>query len=218
MTCPMTTPGGSAEVGGWGGGGQGPKFKCTKDGPDKIFPTVNSVVSSPVGQRHYHKQIPRSPAVVAGGAAVIGYQSPGVALPLKTVDPSRSPIPPMLGCALMAQYQSHRGGGVGGGGAPERALTDLCTGEQETQAVAHPLAPVHLSNPWVRVPFGGGGGGAQGLVGGGGFVGREGTSEVAPGAVRQAVGGGCHSRSGRLLSVTNAIEPGTCRLRDSGWA
>ena len=43
---------------------------------------------------------------------------------------------------------------------------------------------------------------------------RERTSE----AVRQAVGGGCQSGWGRLLSVTNAIEAGTCRQGDSGWA
>ena len=41
---------------------------------------------------------------------------------------------------------------------------------------------------------------------------------VAPEAVRQAVGGGCQSGWGRLLSVTNANEPGTCRQRDNGWA
>ena len=40
---------------------------------------------------------------------------------------------------------------------------------------------------------------------------REGTSEAAPEAVRQAVGGGCQSGWGRLLSVTNAIEAGTWR-------
>ena len=40
----------------------------------------------------------------------------------------------------------------------------------------------------------------------------------APEAVRQAVGGGCQSGWGRLLSVINAIEPGTCRQGDSGWA
>ena len=40
---------------------------------------------------------------------------------------------------------------------------------------------------------------------------REGTSEAAPEAVGQAVGGGCQSGWGRLLSVTSAIEPGTCR-------
>ena len=46
----------------------------------------------------------------------------------------------------------------------------------------------------------------------------EGTLEVAPGAVRQAVGGGCRSGRGRLLSVTNDIEAGTWRQGDSGWA
>ena len=40
---------------------------------------------------------------------------------------------------------------------------------------------------------------------------REGASEAAPEAVRQAVGGGCQSGWGRLLLVTNAIEPGTWR-------
>jgi hypothetical protein len=35
-------------------------------------------------------------------------------------------------------------------------------------------------------------------------------------AVTQAVGGGCQSGWGRLLSVTNAIEP--WRQGDSGWA
>ena len=43
---------------------------------------------------------------------------------------------------------------------------------------------------------------------------REGTSEAAPEAVRQAVGGGW----GRLLSVANAIEAGTWRQGDSDWA
>ena len=43
---------------------------------------------------------------------------------------------------------------------------------------------------------------------------REGTSE----AVRQAVGGGCRSGWGRLLSVTNAVEAGNWRRGDSGWA
>ena len=57
----------------------------------------------------------------------------------------------------------------------------------------------------------GGGGGRDALEG-------EETSEAAPEAVRQAVGGGCQSGWGRLLSVTNAIESGTCRQGDSGWA
>ena len=45
---------------------------------------------------------------------------------------------------------------------------------------------------------------------------REGTSEAAPEAFRWAVGGGRQSGGGRLLSVTNAIEAGTCRQGNSG--
>ena len=41
-----------------------------------------------------------------------------------------------------------------------------------------------------------------------------GTSEASPQAVRQAVGRGCQIGWGRLLSVTNAIEAGTCRQGD----
>ena len=47
-----------------------------------------------------------------------------------------------------------------------------------------------------------------------GCIRREGTSEAAPEAVRQAVGGGCQSGWGRLLSVTDAIEAGTWRQGD----
>ena len=54
--------------------------------------------------------------------------------------------------------------------------------------------------------------------GGAGCIRRGGTSEAAPEAVRQAVGGGCQSGWGRLLSVTNSIEAGTCRQGASGWA
>ena len=50
-----------------------------------------------------------------------------------------------------------------------------------------------------------------------GCIRREGTSQAAPQAVRQAVGGGCQSCSGRLMSVTNTIEAGTWRSGDSGW-
>ena len=39
-----------------------------------------------------------------------------------------------------------------------------------------------------------------------GRIRREGASEVAPEAVRQAVGGGCQSGWGRLLSVSNALK------------
>ena len=51
-----------------------------------------------------------------------------------------------------------------------------------------------------------------------GCIRRERASEAAPEAVRQAVGGGCQSGWGRLLSATNATEAGTWRQRDSGWA
>ena len=63
-----------------------------------------------------------------------------------------------------------------------------------------------------------GGGGWQGEGGGGqGCIRREGASEAAPEAVKQAVGGGCQSGWGqRLLSVTNAIEAGTWCSGDSG--
>ena len=44
-----------------------------------------------------------------------------------------------------------------------------------------------------------------------GCTGREGTSEAALDAVRQAAGGGCQSGWGRLLSVANAIQAGACR-------
>ena len=43
-----------------------------------------------------------------------------------------------------------------------------------------------------------------------GCTARERASEAAPAAVRRAAGG-CKSGWGRLLSVTNAIESGTCR-------
>ena len=91
---------------------------------------------------------------------------------------------------------------------------------------------------------GGGGGGAEGALhsrdpqemplraegGGGGMHWKggdlaprdalegKGPQKVAPQAVRQAVRGGCQSGWGRLLSVTNAIEAGTWRSGDSGWA
>ena len=45
----------------------------------------------------------------------------------------------------------------------------------------------------------------------------KGASEAAPEAVRQAVGRGCQSGCGRLLSVTNATGAGACRHGGSGW-
>ena len=47
-----------------------------------------------------------------------------------------------------------------------------------------------------------------------GGIRRAGTTE----AVRQAVGGGRQSGWGRLLSVTNAVDAGTGRQADRGWA
>ena len=46
------------------------------------------------------------------------------------------------------------------------------------------------------------------LWGGQGCIGRGGASAAVPEAVGQAVGGGCQSGWGRLLSVTNAVEAG----------
>ena len=63
--------------------------------------------------------------------------------------------------------------------------------------------------------------GMRGSLGGGvdqGCIRRGRTSEATPEAIRQAIGGGCQSGWGRLLSVTNAIEAGTWRSGDSGWA
>ena len=40
---------------------------------------------------------------------------------------------------------------------------------------------------------------------------REGASEAAPAAVKEAVGGGCQSGSGRLLSGTSAVNAGSRR-------
>ena len=51
-----------------------------------------------------------------------------------------------------------------------------------------------------------------------GCIRRKGASGVALEAVRQAVGGGFQSGWGRLLSATNAIEAGTWRQGDNGWA
>ena len=65
---------------------------------------------------------------------------------------------------------------------------------------------------WPRAGEGGWEGEGQGCMR------MEGVSEAAPEAVRQAVGGGCQSGWGRLLSDTNAVETGTCRQGDSGWA
>ena len=59
---------------------------------------------------------------------------------------------------------------------------------------------------------------APGSAKGQGGIRRERVSVVAPEAGREVVGGGCQSGGGWLLSVTNAIEAGTWREGDSGWA
>ena len=47
---------------------------------------------------------------------------------------------------------------------------------------------------------------------------KGGASEAAPAAVGQAAGRGCRSGWGRVVLVTNAVEAGTWRQGDSGWA
>ena len=49
-----------------------------------------------------------------------------------------------------------------------------------------------------------------------GVWGLGGTSQGGPEAVKQAVGGGCQSGWRRTLSVTNALEAGTCRQGVAG--
>ena len=77
-----------------------------------------------------------------------------------------------------------------------------------------PPPPHHPANENLASPTGLKTARAHGWGGRDALEGR--TSEAAPEAVRQAVGGGCQSGWGRLLSVTNATEAGTCRQRDSG--
>ena len=73
--------------------------------------------------------------------------------------------------------------------------------------------------PACRTRAPGQGGTKAWLPQGQGCVRREGTSEAAPEAVSQAVGGGCRSGWGQLLSVTNAIEAGTWgQWLGIGWA
>ena len=60
------------------------------------------------------------------------------------------------------------------------------------------------------------GGGGRGAIEG--CIRREGTPEAASTVVRQAVGRGCQSGWGRLLSATHILEAGTWRQGDSGWA
>ena len=92
---------------------------------------------------------------------------------------------------------------------PSRARSPVGSGFQLASPRGLPPPPPCISVllPGLRLRQGGG----QGCIR------REGTSEAAPEAVRLAVGGGCQSGWGRLLLVTNAIEPGTWLQADSGW-
>ena len=62
-----------------------------------------------------------------------------------------------------------------------------------------------------------GGGSRTGGSGGYPRMHQKGSIKGGPVAVRQAVGGGCQSSWGRLLSVTNAIEAGAWRQGDGSW-
>ena len=75
-----------------------------------------------------------------------------------------------------------------------------------------PPPPLQPQPPLTWVPI------FRGRNGGGGCIRREGTLAAPPEVVGQAVGGGCQSGWGQLLSVTNANETGAWRPGDSGWA
>ena len=113
-------------------------------------------------------------------------------------------------------------GSPGASTPPAGRSTPPCT----TASWAGPSAgPCRSSGQPVRTPqrsawrgcAPGPGGRAQGGGGGQGCIRREGVSEAAPEAVRRAVAGGCQG-GWRLLSDTNAIEAGTWRQGDCGWA
>ena len=91
--------------------------------------------------------------------------------------------------------------------APEEGLGDVAT------ALSIPIVPRRCERSKYYVP-----GDTFCRYGPGPIPGDALEGRVAPEAVRSAVGGGCQSGWGRLLSVTNAIEAGTCRSGDSGWA
>ena len=106
------------------------------------------------------------------------------------------------GGALVAARR--RGQGLDGDGEPAGRAGAQCRA---------PDRNAHLLQTGGQGVGRGGRAPGRGCVRGGG-----GGSEEAPEAVRRAVGGGCRSGWGRLLSVPNAIEAGTCRQGDSGWA
>ena len=109
------------------------------------------------------------------------------------------------GCAVFVGLPVGPGvssGVLGGGGVGRRG------GGKASRPTVRAAFPAGLDRAWCA----GRGGGGQGCIR------REGASEAAPEAVRQAVGGGCRSGWGRLLSVMKAFRAGTWRQGDSGWA
>ena len=107
----------------------------------------------------------------------------------------------------------------GGGGSCSRATRTTAAGLQRlpNDIMSPPSTGTHhriRTSPWVRAS-------ATWCVQRSGqpqrCIRRERTSEAAPEAVRQAVGGGCQSGWGRFLSVTNATQAATWRQSDSGW-
>ena len=116
-------------------------------------------------------------------------EPPGLDLPL--------PEPDLLNERVLRQpavpVQQHHGPHEGGGqnGRALIALVQRAVRQREVQRLALLLR-------------------RAGDALGQGCMRRKEASGVAPAAVRQAVGGGCQSGWGRLLSVTNAIGAGTC--------
>ena len=111
--------------------------------------------------------------------------------------------------------QSHKHGAL----SHEGAAPSVSDGD-------HPPRPPRQVTVGGRTPRGaGGGGGLRPRTHGvappppsrDGLEGKR-PQRGGPAAVRQAVGGGCQSGWGRLLSVTNPIQAGAWRQRDSGWA
>ena len=98
----------------------------------------------------------------------------------------------------------------GVGRSSGRSGRGACTGFAWDEGLRRHRRRVGAASP-SRLGGGGVDRAPQNLGGGQGCIRREGTSEAAPEAVRQAVGEGFQSGWGRLLSVTNAIEAGTWR-------
>ena len=135
-----------------------------------------------------------APAGPAGGPRVRRPVGPFFKAESARAVPRVTPVAP-----AHAYHRCIRGAQAGGWGRGSRA--GLCRRPSE--------CPLHRSGQPET-------GRGRGRGRGGGRDALEG--KAPPKAVRQAVGGGCQSGWGRLLSVTNAIEPGTGRQGDSRLA